>query len=161
MWLVYSVWVLPLNKAPRKARSERPYGHPLSSISFYSPGSLKLDILTEIIDHKTFDDLISHTVIIGDNIMLTLPMSLGVKLRCWYLRQEDENGVAKKISDLRDILFVARKMKGAGIEVDHISAAAAEAKTEESAILLLARNGHHQNLLVIRPKPIISSLLYI
>jgi hypothetical protein len=37
----------------------------------------------------------------------------------------------------------------------------AEAKTEESAILLLARNGHHQNLLVIRPKSIISSLLYI
>jgi hypothetical protein len=37
------------------------------------------------------------------------------------------------------------------------SLAPAEAKTEESAIL---RNGH-QNLLVVRPKSIISSLLYI
>ena len=37
----------------------------------------------------------------------------------------------------------------------------AAAKTEESAILLLARNGHHQNLLVIWPKSTISSLLYI
>jgi hypothetical protein len=27
-----------------------------------------------------------------------------------------------------------------------------EARTEESVILDLARNGHHQNLLVIRPK---------
>jgi hypothetical protein len=37
----------------------------------------------------------------------------------------------------------------------------AEAKTEESAILLLAQNDHYQNLLVVRPQSIISSLLYI
>ena len=88
------------------------------------PGSLKLDILTEIVDHKTFDDLISHTAIIGDNTMLTLPVSLGVKLKCWYLRQEDRNGLRKKASDLQDIVFVATKMKEEGIEVDHNSAAA-------------------------------------
>jgi hypothetical protein len=57
--------------------------------------------------------------------MLTLQMSLGVKLKCWYLRQEDENGM-KKASDLQDIVFVAKKMKGEGIEVDHSSAAALE-----------------------------------
>jgi hypothetical protein len=88
------------------------------------PRSLKLDILTKIIDNKTFDDLIRHTAIIDGNIMLTLPMSLGVKLKCWYLRQEDENGIAKKRSDLWDIVFVARKIKGEGLEVDHNSAAA-------------------------------------
>jgi|ERR1700722_5013015 hypothetical protein len=86
--------------------------------------SLKLDILTEIIDNKTFEDLIHHTAVIGSNTMLTLSMSLGVKLKCWYLRQEDENGMAKKKSDLQDVLFVARKMQGEGIEVDHNSAAA-------------------------------------
>ena len=100
------------------------------------PRSLKLDILTEIVDHKTFEDLISHTTIVGDNIMLTLPMSLGVKLRCWYLRQEDENGMRKKGSDLEDIVFVATKMREQGIEVDHNSA----------AVLKIC----HYNLLLIR-----------
>jgi hypothetical protein len=98
--------------------------------------SLKLDILTKIIDDKTFDDLIGHTVIVGNNIMLTLPVSLGVKLHCWYLRAEDENGIAKKKSDLRDIVFIAKLMKGEGIEVDHKSA----------AVLKIC----HYNLLLIR-----------
>jgi hypothetical protein len=100
------------------------------------PESLKLDILTEIVDHKTYGDLISHTTIVSDNIILTLPVSLGVKLKCWYLRQEDENGMAKKSSDLRDIVFIARKMKGEGVEVDHNSA----------AVLKIC----HYNLLLIR-----------
>jgi len=106
------------------------------SSSSPSSQSLKLDILTEIVDHKTFDDLIRHTAITGGNIMMTLPVSLGVKLRCWNLRQEDENGMAKKRSDLRDIVFIARKMKGEGIEVDHDSA----------AVLKIC----HYNLLLIR-----------
>ena len=95
---------------------------PSSSAS--DSGSLKLDILTQIIGDKTFDDLIHHTTIISGNIMLTLPMSLGVKLKCWYLRQEDENGIKKKRSDLQDIVFVARKMKSKGIQVDYNTAAA-------------------------------------
>jgi hypothetical protein len=98
--------------------------------------SLTFDILTEIVDHKTYDDLIRHTVITGGNIMMTLPVSLGVKLKCWYLRQEDENGMRKKRSDLQDIVFLARKMKGEGIEVDHDSA----------AVLKIC----HYNLLLIR-----------
>jgi len=98
--------------------------------------SLTLDILTEIVDHKTYDDLIRHTVITGGNIMMTLPVSLGVKLKCWYLRQEDENGMRKKRSDLQDIVFLARKMKGEGMEVDHNSA----------AVLKIC----HYNLLLIR-----------
>jgi hypothetical protein len=98
--------------------------------------SLTFDILTEIVDHKTYDDLIRHTVITGGNIMMTLPVSLGVKLKCWYLRQEDENGMRKKRSDLQDIVFLARKMKGEGIEVDHNSA----------AVLKIC----HYNLLLIR-----------
>ena len=100
------------------------------------PGSLKLDILTEIIDDKTFDDLIGHTAVVGNNIMLTLPVTLGVKLHCWYLRAEDENGLKKKSSDLQDIVFVATKMKEQGIEVDHKSA----------AVLKIC----HYNLLLIR-----------
>lgn len=98
--------------------------------------SIKLDILTEIVDHKTFDDLIRHTAITDGNIMMTLPVSLGVKLKCWYLRQEDDNGMRKKGSDLQDIVFVARKMRGEGIEVDHNSA----------AVLKIC----HYNLLLIR-----------
>jgi len=107
---------------------------PSSSVS--GSGSVKLDILTQIIDDKTFDDLIHHTITISGNIMLTLPTSLGVKLRCWYLRQEDENGVIKKRSDLHDIVFVARMMRGEGIQVDHNTAATLKIS--------------HYNLLLIR-----------
>src|SRR6266516_2711096 len=94
------------------------------SLSSSVPEPLKLDILTQIVGDKTFDDLICHTVITSGNIMLTLPMSLGVKLRCWYRRQEDENGMKKKRSDIQDIIFIASRMKAEGIQVDHDTAAA-------------------------------------
>jgi hypothetical protein len=74
------------------------------------PRPLKLDILTKIIDNKTFDDLIRHTAIIGGNTVLTLSMSLGVKLRCWYLRQDDENGLSKKRSDLLDVQLLRKSL---------------------------------------------------
>jgi hypothetical protein len=44
---------------------------------------------------------------------------------------------------------------------DQVDSEDAETESEESVILVLAWNGHHQNLLVIRPKSIINSLLCI
>lgn len=79
---------------------------------------IKLDILTEVLGAVTFSDLIGYTVNIGGVTMLTLPVGLGVKLKCWYSRAEDENGMRKKDLDMEDILFLARKMKDRGIRVD-------------------------------------------
>ena len=46
-----------------------------------------------------------HKTNVGGNLLLTLSMSLGVKLKCWYLRAEDENGMNKKSTDMQDIVF--------------------------------------------------------
>ncbi|KAI9868623.1 MAG: hypothetical protein M1813_004473 [Trichoglossum hirsutum] len=79
---------------------------------------IKLDILIEVLGVVTFSDLIGYTVNTDGITMLTLPVSLGVKLKCWYSRAEDENGMKKKDLDIEDILFLARKMQDCKIRVD-------------------------------------------
>ena len=48
---------------------------------------------------------LNKTNVGGKFLLLTLSMSLGVKLKCWYLRAEDENGMNKKSTDMQDIVF--------------------------------------------------------
>ena len=96
---------------------------PSGSMDNPLPRPVKVDILTDIVDGKGFNDLIHHTTNVNGNLMLTLPMSLGVKLKCWYLRQEDENGMHKKGTDMQDIFFLADLMRNYGIQVDSRSAA--------------------------------------
>jgi hypothetical protein len=50
-------------------------------------------------------------------------MSLGIKLRCWYLRSDDDYGLAKRVSDLQDVIFVATLMRDQGMQVDFKAAA--------------------------------------
>jgi len=95
---------------------------------------IKVDILTDIVQGKGFNDLIHHTTNVGGNLMLTLPMSLGVKLKCWYLRAEDENGMNKKRTDMEDILFLANLMRNQGIQID---SSAAELKICHYNLLLV------------------------
>ena len=96
---------------------------------------VKVDILTDIVEGKGFNDLIHHTTSVSGNLMLTLSMSLGVKLKCWYLRAEDENGILKKNADIMDILFLADLMRSHGIQID--SSAAAELKICHYNLLLV------------------------
>ena len=96
---------------------------------------MKLDITHDIVFGKGFDDLINHTAVIGDNVVLTLSMSLGIKLGCWYLRAEDENGMNKKETDMQDILFCARLLQTREAQVD--SDAAAELKISHYNLLLI------------------------
>ncbi|KAH0556708.1 hypothetical protein GP486_005500 [Trichoglossum hirsutum] len=92
-----------------------------SLLSYRRP--LKLDILTQILGIP-FDDFISHVATTDGITMLTLPVSLGVKLGCWHSRAEDENGESKKQSDLEDIVFLAKLMRAKGILIgDDIPAA--------------------------------------
>jgi hypothetical protein len=108
---------------------------PLRSVHNPILRPMKVDILTDIVQGKGFNDLIHHTTNVGGNLMLTLSMSLGVKLKCWYLRAEDENGMKKKETDMRDILFLANLMRSHGIRVD--SSAAVELKICHYNLLLI------------------------
>ena len=108
---------------------------PSSSMDNTPLRPLKVDILTDIVEGKGFNDLIHHTTNVSGNLMLTLSMSLGVKLKCWYLRAEDENGMNKKSTDKEDIFFLANLMRNHGIRID--SSAAAELKICHYNLLLL------------------------
>jgi len=100
------------------------------------PRPLQIDILTAAVDDIRYDDLIPQTVVVDGNLMLSLSMSLGVKLRCWYLRVENVNSMSKQRSDLEDIVFLSSLMRKQGLEVDPGAA----------AVLKIS----HYNLLLIR-----------
>lgn len=108
---------------------------PSSSMDNLLLRPIKVDILTDIVEGKGFNDLINHTTNVGGNLMLTLSMSLGVKLKCWYLRAEDENGMNKKSTDMEDIFFLANLMRNQGVQID--PSAAAELKICHYNLLLV------------------------
>jgi len=95
--------------------------------AIYSRGGgteFPVDILERIIGDKTYQDLEPFTVtILGGIRTLDYPISLGIKIRCWYMRSETGPGLLKKESDLMDIAFICNKMQGMGRVVG-----AAEAK---------------------------------
>lgn len=109
---------------------------------------LKVDILTDIVDGKRFTDLIHYTINANGNLMLTVPMSLGVKLKCWYLRAEDDNGMRKKKTDIEDIRFLANLMRKRGTQVD--SRASAELKICHYNLLLIRFELRGQDVYVLR-----------
>ncbi|KAN0067926.1 hypothetical protein V8E54_013854 [Elaphomyces granulatus] len=70
------------------------------------------NIITDIGGGKGYEDLLRQTADVSGNLIPTLSMSLGIKLRCWYLRSDDDYGLAKRVSDLQDVIFVATLMRG-------------------------------------------------
>ncbi|KAJ5888247.1 hypothetical protein N7495_008288 [Penicillium taxi] len=54
------------------------------------------------------------TSILSGVRMMQADPALAVKLKCSYLRRDDENGFKKRDSDLTDALFWAEKLKTAG-----------------------------------------------
>lgn len=87
---------------------------PAISVDNPFPKPLKIDILKDIISGVGYDDIIHHTDKVSNTLIPSLSMSLGVKLRCWYLRAEDQNGMLKKASDLEDVVFLARLIQDQG-----------------------------------------------
>lgn len=79
--------------------------------------------------------LIGSSIHVGGNLMLTLSTSLGVKLKCWYFRNEDEHGM-KKASDLEDFVNLARAIRNEGMQVD----------SKAAALLKIS----HYNLILVR-----------
>jgi len=84
-----------------------------------------VDILRSVIGDKTYEDLEPFTTTILDGVKaLDLPIALGIKIRCWYMRGDDDHGLRKQRSDLEDIAFISRRMRETGKVVDNVVAKA-------------------------------------
>jgi hypothetical protein len=102
----------------------------------YAP--LSYDLMSDIINTLTYEKLLPHTTFVADFGVLvpTLSMSLGIKLKTWYLRSESCAGNNKDQSDLSDIVFLAGRLRERGERV-------ADGAAETVKIT-------HYNLLLIR-----------
>ncbi|KAK2750067.1 hypothetical protein FQN57_004559 [Myotisia sp. PD_48] len=69
-----------------------------------------LDILTLAVEMVTFEHASQHSISINQIRIPRLDYSLGMKIQCFYLRQDDENGVSKRKSDLEDIKYLCKLM---------------------------------------------------
>lgn len=79
-----------------------------------------VDILHRIIGDRSFQDLEPFTMtILGGIRTPKLPISLGIKIRCWFMRNdEDESGRRKQLTDLEDIGFICAEMQKINIVVE-------------------------------------------
>ena len=85
-------------------------------------GMVKVDLVVSILGDKSYEDLISHTSLMDGFRVLNMAMSLGVKIKCWGQRPENEAGERKQHSDRKDALFLASLMQTHGVTVDAHSA---------------------------------------
>jgi hypothetical protein len=70
-----------------------------------------LDVLTLIVDTLTFEKLIPHRLHINEIEMPSLDYALAIKIKCFYLRPGDENGIRKQNNDISDIQFICATMR--------------------------------------------------
>ena len=85
-----------------------------------------IDILHQIIGDKCFEDLEPFsTTILGGIKTLNFPISLGIKIYCWFMcNDEAESGLRKQISDHDDICFIFNQMQKMNSVVDNVVAKA-------------------------------------
>lgn len=72
--------------------------------------SPSLDILTIAVERMTFEQARPYCLTIKEIKVPRHDYSLAMKVQCFYLRQDDENGKNKRASDLKDIEFLIREM---------------------------------------------------
>ncbi|KAK2795565.1 hypothetical protein FQN51_000419 [Onygenales sp. PD_10] len=72
--------------------------------------NVSVDLLTNAVDNATFNEMLPYTTLVGQVRVLRLDYALALKLTCLYLRQDDENGLAKRETDARDIAFLGDRM---------------------------------------------------
>jgi len=94
--------------------------------SIVGESEFPVDILQKVIGEKTYEDLEPFTITIFDKIKtLDFPIALGIKIRCWFLRNDETPlGIQKQESDLVDIGFICQRMEQAGKVVDDVVAKA-------------------------------------
>ncbi|PGG96415.1 hypothetical protein AJ79_09610 [Helicocarpus griseus UAMH5409] len=79
--------------------------------------AVPIDILTTVDDSLGFQDLNAHTTSLDGIHVLKLDIAMAVKVKCAYLRTNDNHGAEKRRSDLRDAVFLARKLKETGLTI--------------------------------------------
>ncbi|KAK2802646.1 hypothetical protein FQN50_007254 [Emmonsiellopsis sp. PD_5] len=82
-------------------------GHLRFKHSGFSPS---LDLLTIAVEKITFEQASQHCLSVEGVSILKLDYSLAMKIQCFYLRQDDENGREKRTSDINDVRFLCHKM---------------------------------------------------
>lgn len=81
--------------------------------------SVPIDILTTVVETFSYDEVKQAEAFesIQGIRFLKPDYALAAKVRCSYLRQEDENGTSKRQSDLEDAIFWAEKLEEAGQQI--------------------------------------------
>lgn len=87
-------------------------------------GDVHIDKLTMAVQCVVFNTLKRFSLIKNGIWIPSLALSLGLKIRCWYLRNEDTQGERKKLTDMFDIRFLAGRMRDEGKVVSTEEAAA-------------------------------------
>jgi hypothetical protein len=82
--------------------------------------SVQIDLLTTIDDTLSYEQVNQHAEAIESvqGVRLLKPdFALAVKVRCSYLRQEDDQGIIKRTSDLIDAVFWAERLEEVGQQI--------------------------------------------
>ncbi|KAF5863450.1 hypothetical protein ETB97_010081 [Aspergillus alliaceus] len=72
--------------------------------------SVIIDLLTTIDDRFVYDQVDGHVRYVNGVRLLQPDFALAVKIRCFYLRQEDAKGLQKRQTDLMDAVFWAEML---------------------------------------------------
>ncbi|KAJ5121467.1 uncharacterized protein N7515_009428 [Penicillium bovifimosum] len=73
-----------------------------------------VDLLTTIDDRFTYHQVDGYVRHVEGVRVLQTDFALAMKIRCFYLRSDDSNGLEKQQTDLLDAVFLAKAMKKAG-----------------------------------------------
>jgi hypothetical protein len=69
-----------------------------------------LDTVTIAVQSITFEQANLHCLTLKELKILRPDYSLAMKVQCFYLREDDENGHKKRESDITDIRFLCNQM---------------------------------------------------
>ncbi|OQE20970.1 hypothetical protein PENFLA_c015G05856 [Penicillium flavigenum] len=76
----------------------------------HSAFSPSLDNLTIAVQNITFEQANPHCFTLKEVKIPTPGYSLAMKVQCFYLREDDENGHKKRESDITDIRFLCNQI---------------------------------------------------
>ncbi|OAX80514.1 hypothetical protein ACJ72_05153 [Emergomyces africanus] len=72
--------------------------------------NITIDILTTAVETLSFENVQPHLLNIRGIRILKLDYTLAMKIKCFYLRQDDENGREKRSTDIQDVKFLCKMM---------------------------------------------------
>ncbi|KAK2754074.1 hypothetical protein FQN54_007243 [Arachnomyces sp. PD_36] len=75
-----------------------------------------LDVLTSVVDCLSFESLLPHLFHILGVPLPNVDHALAIKVKCFFLRADDENESHKRASDITDVKFICGMM----IQSEHV-----------------------------------------